>query len=440
MSSKPKLSLRPSGASVWTSCTRSPIFLFDNHDKVHDDESSYAAEGILAHTLAAEWLLLGKLKADQFPNTEMLRFVSAYTRFISEERTEFCEQFVEKKVDLFYMPGRHGFVDVGHVNRERLQVIDLKYGAGVAVNAFQNRQLAIYARSLAEELRLQFGLTGQTKVEIIIYQPRVFRGEKISRWSMGLNELFNFTDEIAATAATIKQAHKGDRKALASLKFEPNESNCQFCGAAAFCKARAEWLLGDTTLFEDLEAGASIVDESETHAFLLGDADATLAPGVLQRPERMDPALRVALVKKRNAIVKWLDNLETYTFNRLRTGNHEDAPNLKIVHGKPGSRYWNDPECVEFLLSEHIAESELFKRSMLSPRQAEDFLKGKPLDEDFMSTLASLTSRKNASMTMVDISDPRPEASDFVDASQEFTNLNQVDQELASEIAADMLA
>ena len=60
---------------------------------------------------------------------------------------------VEERVPLFYRPQDGGTVDFAAISQERVQILDLKYGKGVIVEAEENKQLAIYAKSLIDQYR-----------------------------------------------------------------------------------------------------------------------------------------------------------------------------------------------------------------------------------------------------------------------------------------------
>lgn len=447
-----RISLSPSGASRWLNCTASPGFIADNSHLIPKEEApEYTTDGIKAHQLAAEWLLLGKVKADDFPDIEMLRFTSAYATFVKSSIDERDVLEVENKVDLFYMPGRHGYVDAAILHNQRVVVIDLKYGEGISVNAFENSQLAIYARSLIEERRGQFDFNVSTEVQIAIYQPRVFRGEKISWWKITLGELIHFTDRIAGTAKLIqdeRENHDGaellgmdHNPADYGLEFFPDDDICRFCPASAFCTAKASWLLGDLDILDELANGGELEFEEDTEEFLLGvERTEPLDPGTLPAPETLPPHVRAALVAKGPALIKWINRLQSYSMSMLATGKKDEVPGFKLIAGRPGNRYWNDEKEALRLLRQRLSAEERTITKLISPAQAEERLKGVELSTVFRNKLDAVTSKKSGSLKMVPLDNDEPEVLVTVQAELEFSNLDDAEADKVESILCDMLA
>lgn len=451
----PVLRLRPSDASRWTTCTVSPIAIAiaEAEGRVVRTESAYAQEGIRAHELAASGLLLGKNFADDYGNDiELMRYVESFIQFCNDERRD-AEQLVEHEVRVFYAPERKGFIDVAHVAPNFLQIIDLKYGQGVAINAFQNKQLAIYARSLYDMLAsTPQAVASHAEVEIVIFQPRVREGEKLSRWRITVGELFKFTNAIGEVANTIQAAFDGSERH--AVEAHPSESNCRFCPLAdgGWCRAHAAWLLGDEEVLAALAGGAdpevdgSAFDMLDGPSATVGGPDGvggaatlpdgagvaqSLWEGVLPAPATLPPALRATLVRRRTLLNRWLGRLADYTRERLLAGHRDEAPGLKLVRGRAGNRYWTDPEAAARLLGRKLSRQERFVTSVITPAQADELLKAHDLSPQFERKLAELTCRKSADLTVVPVDDPRPEADGHAQAELEFEDLD------ADEKAAD---
>lgn len=440
-----RISLSASGASRWTSCTASPSLIAKHHDKIpkEEDAPEYTKEGILAHALAASQLLLGKNKADDYPSIEMMRYVNSYCQFVQNHLDERDTLVVEGKVPLFYMPERNGYIDAGIFHNQRVVVIDLKYGEGVSVSAFRNKQLATYARSIIESKRGEFDFNASTAVTIIIFQPRVFRGEKVSTWEITLSELVKFTDEIAEVARAIEDEWllglEGEDRVF--TKFTPSFDNCRFCPAAGFCKAVENDNLDGLDVLQALANGDELVDETALEHYLLGDVPPSAPePNVMRAAELMDPATRVRYVDAAPRLRRWLDRLEEYTYARLASGHKEDAPGKKLVDGGAGQRYWNDEREAERLLRKHLTQDERMPRKLISPAQAEEALKDKDRTEQFNKALALATSKRTRGLLMVDESDPRSENAPRVQAELEFEPLSDEEENsLEEDILCDML-
>jgi hypothetical protein len=433
------ISLSPSAASTWSTCTASPILLADNKHLLAEETSrAYADEGVEAHHLAASRLLLGKNPADDYPDIEMLRYVEAYAQFVDEHRRNGDDLIVEHKVSLFYMKHRHGYVDAGLVHPRSVTIIDLKYGQGISVAAFRNKQLAIYARSLVEEHRAKVKFSHHTVIRIIIFQPRVFRGEKVSVWEISLAELERFTDELASIANFIQAQRQAGT--MEGLVFAPSDDNCRFCKGVGLCKAYEQWTLGDLEALTDLENGGDVEDETDMDHYLLGDSPPVpLPPGTLHAPENLSPVARASLVRNAGRIIKYLERLKAYAEARLQAGHKEDVPGFKMAYGNPGHRYWNDPAIAARLLARHLSAQERWEQSLISPAQAEKLLKDKDLTKQYRAKLDAVISKGAPKLVMVEESDPRPE-SGLIQAELEFDNLTDTeDPELVDDILRDML-
>lgn len=217
------LSLQPSAAKRWMTCTASPGFIAEHEAQLPKSESAYADEGTRAHDVA-EKMLRGQ---DWSCPPDMAEHVKGYVERVRANKataSNDSELYVETRVPLFYMPERNGRIDtaIRDDGNNELIIRDLKYGEGVMVEAEGNDQLAIYAESLIRDVWPD--MPGDGRVRIIIDQPRAREGDTVKDWVLTRAELSLFCSRIGAVA----------RKIIANedVEFVCSEETCRFCPAA----------------------------------------------------------------------------------------------------------------------------------------------------------------------------------------------------------------
>jgi hypothetical protein len=159
--------------------------------------------------------------ARQYDFDTMMLHTDGYLAVIDEiPGTKFIEQKLDTGIDTCY-----GTADCVVVGTDRITVVDLKYGQGVAVDAVENPQLMLYACGAIDK----YGdLLGAEMAEMIIYQPRL---NSVSRYELPVAELIAWRDRISEIAI---QALGPD------APFGPSESACRWCLAKGICRAQKE--------------------------------------------------------------------------------------------------------------------------------------------------------------------------------------------------------
>lgn len=236
--------LGPSSAHRWINCPGS-LRMAKLAPPEPEEGSPFAVEGTIAHSLAELYVkkvVLGErpsLKTfkkefeaeygdDPVRWQEMHEHAKAYAEFVME-RAEFMPGdsytiHLEERVKTG-IEGVWGTADCVIVGENVIEVIDFKYGSGVPVSAERNPQLLLYGKGALET----FGSDEVTRINVSIFQPRVFNGE--STYSVTRQWLDFWCAEVVAPAA---------REALSGHgHLAPSASNCRWCPAAGFCKARA---------------------------------------------------------------------------------------------------------------------------------------------------------------------------------------------------------
>tara|TARA_R110000744_G_scaffold136618_1_gene246634 strand:+ start:1798 stop:3033 length:1236 start_codon:yes stop_codon:yes gene_type:complete len=391
--------LAPSASKRWMDCTRSVSFI----DELADEgkiklggTSSYAEEGTLAHEFASE-ILEGKMELDDIPfhpsvlesdydSDEMCEAVGSYVNLAKRLVKDGDKVLIESSVPLFYKPEDTGTVDYALVSEKSVQILDLKYGKGVEVDAKDNSQLAIYAMSLIEDLWSEIDFTPDTAVIISIHQPRT-RGDNPTRvWSLDLGELIEFCKPITSAVADITEGY--------DLAFYPNPDGCQFCPAKGVCSARAEYATNNFS-HASIEAVSKLTDvkTQPTEKFVGPDIESLTDKQI------------ATVVNHGKALIKWVNSITDDAKERILKGVKVDG--LKIVNGNRGQRKWTNEEEADKLIKTKIKAEERYTKKLISLAQAEKLLKGTKLSTRFNNRFLELTDRKPGSPILVAGDDDR---------------------------------
>lgn len=274
-----------------------------------------------------------------------------------------------------------GTADVVAVRGTELQVMDLKYGMGVEVDAEDNPQLKLYGLGALEQVRL-LGEDPET-VRLVILQPRIKSAP--SEWTISVKDLEAWGRGRARSAVISRINAIDTKKLIRDRDWEdaflvPGEKQCKFCRAKATCPKLREdslTLLGmSTASIEDFE-------------------DGTL-------PEKLDVAdvdWLAAVLSKADLIEGWLKSVRGEAESRLLAG--QPVPGYKLVQGKAGNRQWTDAADAAQALADLGTEA-YTTPTLVSPAVAEKLCKkvGLPLPS---------TTQTPGRPHVAPASDPRPE-------------------------------
>jgi hypothetical protein len=327
---------------------------------IPDTSSAYAREGTAAHELAALVLedsgsyasdYVGKKIAFNdhgedvlWPITkEMAEYVDDYVKFV-RDRAKGKMLYVECKLSIGHVTceaGATGTSDVVIIDipNKTIEVIDLKYGMGVRVDADENPQLQLYALGALEEYSL---VTDFERVGMVIHMPRL---NHVSEWEIPVAQLVHFGDTARYAAETVR---------LEDAKFNPGEKQCRFCKAKATCPAlRAE--------ITEIVGGVATLDD-----FTPETVDSQTGDNYL--PMAMS---KVGLVED------WCKAVRAEVERRLLAGQTVDG--YKLVEGRKGNRAWSDEDAVEKLFkSFRLRQEEMYDFRLISATKAEKLLKENP--------------------------------------------------------------
>lgn len=366
--------LSASSSDRWTHCPPSAKL----NAAVQERASPYALEGTCAHSLC-EYLVLTALGREcQDPtenldvyNSEMQDTAESYRDFFMEQVSEakmFCADpvvCVEKRVDFSkWVPEGFGTADGLIVTDGYLQVIDMKYGVGVLVDAAENTQLSCYALG---GIDLYDGLYDIQKVRLTIFQPR---REHYDTWDTTKDELLRWAEDTLVPAA--KLAIKGEGEFVAG-------DHCRFCKVKETCRARADYYL-----------------EMASEAF--------------KEPETLSTYEIAALLPKLPGFVSWADDLKEYALHEAIGGTK--FPGFKVVEGRSNRRYSDEEQAIAAVSK---AGFDPFEHKILGITAMTKLL-GKKRFEEILGTLVI---KPQGKPVLAPESDKRPEMHNIDEAFDE---------------------
>lgn len=195
-----------------------------------EKSSSFAEEGTQAHEVA-ENLLSAVAHAADVP-AEMLAHLAVYVDHVTGLGGE---RHVEQRVHV--NDAIYGTADavVWQSDASMLHIVDLKYGAGVAVEVVDNLQLKIYA--LATLLTFKYPAT---QVTATIVQPRCPHSDgPVRSVTYDVVELLDFHADLEDAAGEVQYARESWDHTFAwnDECLKPSEKGCRWCLAAPKCPA-----------------------------------------------------------------------------------------------------------------------------------------------------------------------------------------------------------
>ncbi|MDE5877552.1 MAG: DUF2800 domain-containing protein [Muribaculaceae bacterium] len=231
--------LSPSGAHIWLHCT--PAVRAAEH--LPNPPNAYTEEGTLAHAMAARALKLRYMPGhdikgeedeirrywSKYGSSTMWAYTGMYTGYIdglvarARRAAGGCRVLVEQPLDLReWVPEAYGTGDCVILSDGRLDIVDLKYGRGVKVEAPQNPQLMLYGLGALGIMPLHYDIE---TVSMHIVQPRRLN---ISTYTVSRRELLLWAGGTLKPRALLAWRGEGDRQA---------GEWCRFCMAKTDCKA-----------------------------------------------------------------------------------------------------------------------------------------------------------------------------------------------------------
>lgn len=324
--------LSPSGSHRWMHCTPSARL----EENLPESTSSAAEEGTVAHELA-EYALDAYMKGEYTPllddlptpkhiaankyySPEMDKYVTDYVCYVCDiyELEEGAEMHIERKFDLTsYVPECFGSCDCDIVGKKVLNIIDLKYGKGVQVDAKDNSQLMMYALGVLRTLSPK----RQAEIETVRMHIAQVRLGSYSVFEMTARDLTHWG--IHVLRPTAEKAFAGQGDAVVG-------SHCKFCKFKAQCRAQRDALVGD---FERL---------GDTKALSLDEI--------------------AGLLTKVDMYSDWLSSVKSHALSEALAG--KNLKGWKLVEGRSIRTITDAAKAVEILVGMGFTADELTNRKL----------------------------------------------------------------------------
>ena len=372
--------LSASSSARWLKCPPSAVAatMYPN------TATEYTNEGTLAHEVAELFVKLNPEKVSEslladFKNwisddvtMEMLQCAEAYRDYIQELITDDnAVVLLEQRLDLTpWVPDGFGTGDCIVIQGHRLDVVDYKYGKGVAVSAVGNSQMRLYALGALNEFGEIYEIH---EVGMHIFQPRI---NNVSVDVLKIYDLI-FWGEGVKPIAKLAAEGKGDHC---------SGEHCRFCPHAGSCPT----LAGDCMKVVNITGGKAAVP--------------TLAPWMI-----------ADILKQESMISAWLKAVKDRALTQMLNG--EQIPGFKVVEGR-SSREWDNEDTVEAALYgagyrpvEYMTQPEL-----LSPAAMEKALGKKKVAE----LVGTLIVSKPGNPTIAPESDKRKPFDRLAEAKKDF--------------------
>jgi hypothetical protein len=195
-------------------------------ENIVSETSIYAADGTLAHAVAAKVLRAHPNDAASNYIGERGMLASKLNRADTDaiqEYVDFCLSLPEMRAIEMSVPighitgeqGAQGTIDYLAHDQKKLWIVDYKHGRGVRVDSYDNPQLELYALGALDYLDLHPEI-----VELCIYQPRARASSSTLMTPAQLEEF----------RAQVRKAADATREPDAPVV--PGPHQCRWCPAA----------------------------------------------------------------------------------------------------------------------------------------------------------------------------------------------------------------
>lgn len=378
--------LSASSSKRWLVCPPSARL----EEKLPEEKSSYAEEGTLAHKLAETYLALylgfigedefrkriHRIKENHIYSPDMPENIQSYVDLAVEKinqakaQTKDAVILLEQKLDYSpWVPEGFGTGDLVIITDSVLEVMDLKYGKGVAVEAKNNTQMRLYGLGAIH----QFGcLYDINTIRMTICQPRL---DNISTEEITAEALLNWGETYVKPRALMALKGEGE--------FQAGE-HCRFCRVRYTCRARAE---------ENLKLAKFDFKEPE----LLTDEE---IPQILTKAEGLQ---------------RWVSDVYNFALSKA-VSEGKKWTGFKLVEGRSIRKYSDEAVAAKTLLDAGYKEDEIFTKKLLGISSMEKTI-GK---RKFREILGEFVIKPQGKPTLVPESDKRVEMNLINKAIQDF--------------------
>ena len=372
--------LSASSSHRWLECTPSARLEME----FENPGSEAAREGTAAHALAEYKLRKalghgGTRPVSSYDSGEMEDCTDGYVEYVMEllakVKTKCSDPvvLVEQRLDFSkYVPDGFGTGDCIIVSDDVLNIVDLKYGTGILVEAEENPQMKLYALGALEIFDALYDIR---EVSMTIFQPR---RENVSTWTISSEELKAWAD--------------GELREKAELAFKGEGSFvsgpwCTFCRASARCRARAE---------EKLK----------------------LAQEEFRLPPLLSDGEIEEILKVLPDLTRWANEISDYALDAaVRQGKVWNG--FKLVEGRSVRKYRDEDAVAE--AARKAGFTEIYRQSLIPMTEMQKLMGKKKFEE----VLGDLIYKPAGKPTLVPVTDKRP-AMDVSDVKDEFNVIKEI--------------
>jgi hypothetical protein len=336
-SSRAHALLSASSAHRWLACPPSAVAA----EAYPNEGTDFTREGTLAHEVAeaacqgADRKGLAGIRDDI--TAEMVDCAEGYRDYIQEQiRQSDALVMLEQRVDFSpWVPDGFGTADCIIIQGDTMDVIDYKYGKGVAVSATDNPQMKLYALGALNDYGFAYDITG---IRVHVYQPRM---NNVSVFEFPASDLLTWAETIVKPTAELAAKGKGKYNA---------GSHCRFCPHAGRCRTLTK-VCSDYVVIHGV-----------------GRKIPVLAPHEVADILAMEPLVTL-----------WLKRVKDQALSSMLHG--EEVPGYKVVAGR-GSRQWADElEVAKLLQAAGCDQEAITKTELLTVAQMEKALGKKKVAE-----------------------------------------------------------
>lgn len=400
ITTRPHAILSASSADRWLTCTPSARI----EELIPDQTSEFAAEGTAAHAFAETRLrfLLKQISKEEYlvayEATKTLyaeateswtlaewNAIDDYVNYVLSEveRLE-GDALIEQRVDYSkYAESGFGTSDVIIVSRKTktIKSIDLKFGKGVVVSAYNNSQARLYALGAL----LGFDPDGTIEnIEWAIVQPRL---DYVGEGSEPVTSLLKWAEEVVRPKALM--AWKGEGKLVTS------EKGCRFCKVKATCRARV------------------------AENVLIAQRDFATMPDIRIEDVTLEMSEVAKILPQLDGWISWANALKDYALKQVRD-NGAEIEGYKLVRGRSNRGWMQGVDVIEELKKAGAPDSD-FMSDPIPPQLKSVAQVEKSLGKAKFSAVAPVIVNKPlGSPTLVPVEDPRPPINAAEEAANEF--------------------
>lgn len=338
-SSRAHALLSASSADRWLNCPPSAVAA----EAYTNEGTEFTREGTSAHEVAEhvaryrnegiDWR--ATMWSDDVTQ-EMVDCAVGYADYIQEQiRDDSALVMLEQRVDFSpWVPDGFGTADCIIIQGDTMDVIDYKYGKGVAVSAVENSQEKCYGLGALNDYGFAYEVE---RIRLHIYQPRI---NNVSTFEISADDLLAWGEKIKPVADQAAQG-KGKYNAGAWCKFCPHAGRCR-----TLTKICSEYV--------------------QTHGLKVRVP--VLAPHEVAEVLAMEPLVSL-----------WLKRVKDQALSSMLSG--EQVPGYKVVAGR-GSRAWaDDLEAAKLLEAAGYTREEITETALLSVAKMEKALGKKKVAE-----------------------------------------------------------